>query len=860
MKVRKMLLREETEKVLHTKSNGDKLVVASSGDGYTAFTKDNVRIGHISAETDAAAVAEFSKKEPKYEALDMSLEELQRTADRYLDVEIDELMRTILEKTGSMNHEQLSRLVRWCRNFYALLEEFVSNDLTEGYMDAHDGMNHVDTLDMMAALKAVVKEYGHMELVTPIRCEMRDDDHGRRLALVPTTNEGLIPDKIVPDKIGGDINLNLDGSHSSVGFLGGTANNTNNGEEGDHDASNSHNEDLDESLYGLAGLAAPIAASAMTPKNSRGNFAGNTINFNFSGNNTRVDPHTDFSGNSNDMSGNSARVDAKVAEVSPEIGANVAAEVNPEVTANVKADGASVGAAGGVAGSTNVPAQEDMNESVEDTTRKFAQHAASHNFKMKTQCDKEGVCVTCGGEIAPADANGVGKCGSCGNLYFGKQLLICTKCGSTKIDPGRGCKCRSCGYEFENDHGKCVTCGGELVKNDETTAKCKHCGNIHDIKTGKLLKKNEALDDDFMDAENMDMSEFDSHQGKLEDIEFVMTEYIADSMLIEFVKKVDATTWLVGVEDEVVTVKFDPSWSEYVYTIEGRGPYSHSSYEYISRDVYDFVMSNRTDDSADLDEGYGNDEMTEFLNWIQDYKGGCLWDAFTTEFNTDEDPDIDDVLNWLEDFQNDAYYAYIEKDEYDDDFDDLSSFNESGEVRRADALYGVEERDELVEAVYTDTSGIMGVAGETYTTAELRKIWNDNHNDDPSMVKYNGDYDKWVSDTLAQMSRNDDVDEAFDMSYGPDLSKLSWQVASYLDVDALGEDKWIEFICDDPRDVVGGTKSMRFEAIGETDHKYGSIKTAGSRVEVKFRNGSEAMCDSAEEVARFIAGEFGISI
>lgn len=611
MKVKKMLLREETEKVLHTKSNGDKLVAAASGDGYTAFTRDDVHIGHISAETDAAAISEFSKKEPKYEALDMSLEELQRTADRYLDVEIDELMRTILEKTSSMNREQLSRLVRWCRNFYALLEEFASDNMTEGYMDTHEGVAHVDTLDLMAALKSVVREYGHMELVTPLYCELHDNEHGRRLELNKAVDEGLVPDKIVPDKIGGDINLNLDGSHSSVGFLGGTATNTNNGEEGDHDASNAHNEDLD---------------------------------------------------------------------------------------------------------------------------------------------------------------------------------------------------------------------------------------------------------DDFMDAEKMDMSEFDSHQGKLEDIEFVMTEYIADSMLIEFVKKVDATTWLVGVEDEVVTVKFDPSWSEYVYTIEGKGPYSHRSYEYISRDVHDFVMANRTGNSAELDEDYSNDEMTEFLNWIQDYKGGCLWDAFTTEFNTDENPDIDDVLNWLEGFNNDAYYAYIEKGEYDDDYEDLSSFNECSDVKRADVLYGVEERDELVEAVYTDTNGIMGIAGETYTTAELRKIWNDNHNDDPSMANYNGDYDKWVSDTLAQMSRNDDVDEAFDMSYGPDLGKLSWQVASYLDVDALGEDKWIEFICDDPRDTTGGKKSMRFEAIGEDAHMYGFIRTIGDAVDVQFRNGSEAVCHSAEEVARFIAGEFGLSI
>ena len=705
MKVKKMLLREETEKVLHTKSNGDKLVAAASGDGYTAFTRDNVHIGHISAETDAAAVAEFSKKEPKYEALDMSLEELQRTADRYLDVEIDELMRTILEKTSSMNREQLSRLVRWCRNFYSLLEEFVSNDLTESYMEHHEGQTHVDTLDLMAALKSVVREYGHMELATPVYCELMDDEHGRRLALNSTIDEGLVPDKIVPDKIGGDINLNLDGSHSSVGFLGGTATNTNNGEEGDHDASNAHNEDLNEAMSKSA-----LAGIFGTLSDSYGKIMLNS---------EEADKILAACGK--EPTGKDATFD-EILSVAQDVIANA-----PLATT------ALVGLA----------------EVVFDVLM---------------------WAVTAGLIVLPID----GPVGECITGLLA-AIPVAPIVGAVVSLPAAGAT-------------RLIQLVRKSLRKDDVEKVEKAA------QEAGVEEQNEDLDDDFMDAEKMDMSEFDSHQGKLEDIEFVMTEYIADSMLIEFVKKVDATTWLVGVEDEVVTVKFDPSWSEYVYTIEGKGPYSHSSYEYISRDVYDFVMSHRTGE------------------------------------------------------------------EYDDDFDDLSSFKECSEVKRADALYGVDERDELVEAVYTDTSGIMGIAGETYTTAELRKIWNDSHNDDPSMAKYNGDYDKWVSDTLAQMSRNDDIDEALDMSYGPDLGKLSWQVASFLDVDALGEDNWIEFICDDPRDVVGGTKTMRFEAIGENDHKYGFIRTAGSKVEVKFRNGSEAMCNSAEEVARFIAGEFGLSI
>lgn len=97
---------------------------------------------------------------------------------------------------------------------------------------------------------------------------------------------------------------------------------------------------------------------------------------------------------------------------------------------------------------------------------------------------------------------------------------------------------------------------------------------------------------------------FDGVEGpegdKTEDIEFVMDEYVSESLLIDFIEKVDPITYKVGANDQVVTVVFDPKWSEYVYTIDGKGPYSHSSYEFISRDIYDFVMS-QTDDS-ELDD------------------------------------------------------------------------------------------------------------------------------------------------------------------------------------------------------------------------------------------------------------------
>lgn len=112
------------------------------------------------------------------------------------------------------------------------------------------------------------------------------------------------------------------------------------------------------------------------------------------------------------------------------------------------------------------------------------------------------------------------------------------------------------------------------------------------IKAHKVIM-GEDIDDSF------EVDDFDGVEGsggdKTEYIEFVMDEYVSESLLIDFIEKVDPITYKVGVNDQVVTVVFDPKWSEYVYTIDGKGPYSHSSYEFISRDIYDFVMSQRSE-------------------------------------------------------------------------------------------------------------------------------------------------------------------------------------------------------------------------------------------------------------------------
>lgn len=96
-------------------------------------------------------------------------------------------------------------------------------------------------------------------------------------------------------------------------------------------------------------------------------------------------------------------------------------------------------------------------------------------------------------------------------------------------------------------------------------------------------------------------------------------------------------------------------------------------FEKLNRLDDSLVESKRVVKKKKLTESYF-DEMTEFMNWIQEYRNGALWDAFAIEFDAEQDPDMDVVLDWLEMFDETAYYDYID-DTYDDDIDEMLTEN-----------------------------------------------------------------------------------------------------------------------------------------------------------------------------------------
>ena len=78
--------------------------------------------------------------------------------------------------------------------------------------------------------------------------------------------------------------------------------------------------------------------------------------------------------------------------------------------------------------------------------------------------------------------------------------------------------------------------------------------------------------------------------GKLDDIAYVMQNYInGNGFVLE--QDLGNGKYVVSYQGTPVTIEFDPSFSEYVYFINGEGPYSHNSYEYIYDDIREYVDS-----------------------------------------------------------------------------------------------------------------------------------------------------------------------------------------------------------------------------------------------------------------------------
>ena len=108
----------------------------------------------------------------------------------------------------------------------------------------------------------------------------------------------------------------------------------------------------------------------------------------------------------------------------------------------------------------------------------------------------------------------------------------------------------------------------------------------------------------------------------------------------------------------------------------------------------------------------------------------------------------------------------------------------------------------------------------------------------------------------------DNLNESFPTHSGINLDRVVMQVANLLGEDKLG-DNWIEFIATrDAKPHFNGENIIFVDCYGPTDSDYRRVTLTTNRgdIDVRFRNGSEAKCQNVKEIARFIAGEYGIAL
>ena len=97
-------------------------------------------------------------------------------------------------------------------------------------------------------------------------------------------------------------------------------------------------------------------------------------------------------------------------------------------------------------------------------------------------------------------------------------------------------------------------------------------------------------DEDIYSSTELD----DVVQSKLEDITFVMENYVNGTWGMD-VDPIGNGKFFVDYDDKFADVQFNLNVDGYVYTVNGAGPFEHSSYEYIANDIYDVLMQEQED-------------------------------------------------------------------------------------------------------------------------------------------------------------------------------------------------------------------------------------------------------------------------
>jgi hypothetical protein len=251
------------------------------------------------------------------------------------------------------------------------------------------------------------------------------------------------------------------------------------------------------------------------------------------------------------------------------------------------------------------------------------------------------------------------------------------------------------------------------------------------------------------------------------------------------------------------------------------------------------------------DLNYDVDETPYFGQFNEEEKDYFVADVYTGNEELDESLDTSDYT--IEYYLNTA--GRERRPTTAEDIEDyITDTFEAADDYDA-VIYAITLTDGYEEDETKETYPTLNDAIEYLTTG---KDWSDGS---PFVVKLSKG-DKVIYDSgESRETMFDDLDESFPNHQGIDLDKVVMNVANLLDDSKLG-DNWIEvFPTADAYPISNGEYGIRLEITGADESaRKAYFRTKNGRVEVAFVNGSEAMCDDEGEIARFIAGEYGLNL
>ena len=139
-------------------------------------------------------------------------------------------------------------------------------------------------------------------------------------------------------------------------------------------------------------------------------------------------------------------------------------------------------------------------------------------------------------------------------------------------------------------------------------------GYIYAKAYAEALKQIASIIEDF----DLDDSLTESYIDKQENLEFVMLKCIKDFSGVDSVTKLSPSLYVVGYNNDEFIISFDLDWDEYVYTINGVGPFSHNSYEYITRDIDQVQQLKEENSMTESLDSYKIEMMSDIVSGVID--------------------------------------------------------------------------------------------------------------------------------------------------------------------------------------------------------------------------------------------------